>query len=275
MSTLSPALCSKLLQYKLQISHKNNIFGNLTYRGPCVLYSDISICRSKIDMFSYLNSGASCNISSIGRYTSIGKNVCIGMAMHDTHSLSTSPVFEEGDTFEFAGYHTSSISKLRMSRHKEIHSSVIVGNDVWIGDNVLIPSDVTIGHGAVIGAGSIITKDVPPYAVVVGHNRIVHQRFSDEMVSDLMEIQWWNYNLPEMLKQGIEIDVHNPQTGIQQIKDLDPEKLIPIPKQWMFLSIESKDPVVNSVKMLPFEDDDFVAYFDPKHPEQPRIVINK
>lgn len=273
MSIFSLALCSKLLQYKLKVSPQSTIIGNLTYRGPCVLFGNASMCRSKIDMFSYLNAGTTCNISSIGRYSPIGQNVRIGMPMHDTCALSTSPVFEEGDTFEFAGYHLSSVSKLRRSRHNEINSSVIIGHDVWIGDNVLIPSDVTIGHGAVIGAGTVITKDVPLYTVVVGHNRIVRQRFSDEMISDLLKVQWWNYNLPEMIKQGVNIDVNNPQNCIQQIKDSDPAKLIPIPKQWMFLSIEDKAQVINSVRMIPFEGDNFVAYYDPRHPEQPRIII--
>jgi len=46
---------------------------------------------------------------------------------------------------------------------------VIINDDVWIGFNSIILKGVTIGKGAIIGAGSVVTKDVPPYAVVVGH----------------------------------------------------------------------------------------------------------
>ena len=44
---------------------------------------------------------------------------------------------------------------------------IIIGDDVWIGFNATIMKGVTIGNGAIIGANSIITKDVPPYAVVI------------------------------------------------------------------------------------------------------------
>ena len=46
---------------------------------------------------------------------------------------------------------------------------VIIGDDVWIGFNSVILKGVTIGQGAIIGANTLITKDVPPYAVVVGN----------------------------------------------------------------------------------------------------------
>ena len=56
-------------------------------------------------------------------------------------------------------------------RLREIVSKgpVRIGNNVWIGENSVILSGVTIGDGAIIAAGSIVTKDVPPYAVVVGN----------------------------------------------------------------------------------------------------------
>ena len=44
-----------------------------------------------------------------------------------------------------------------------------VGNDVWIGAGAIILPGVTIGEGAIIGAGAVVTKDVPPLAVVVGN----------------------------------------------------------------------------------------------------------
>ena len=59
--------------------------------------------------------------------------------------------------------------------------SVVAGNDVWIGDRVLIKGGVRIGDGAVIGMGAVVTKDVPPYAVVGGvPARIIKKRFTGE-----------------------------------------------------------------------------------------------
>lgn len=49
-----------------------------------------------------------------------------------------------------------------------IAKPVVIEDDVWIGSNAVINPGVTIGKGAVIGAGAIVTKDVPPYAIVTG-----------------------------------------------------------------------------------------------------------
>lgn len=43
-----------------------------------------------------------------------------------------------------------------------------IGNDVWIGTRVIIMPGVTIGDHSIIGAGAVVTKDVPPYAIVGG-----------------------------------------------------------------------------------------------------------
>jgi acetyltransferase-like isoleucine patch superfamily enzyme len=47
-------------------------------------------------------------------------------------------------------------------------SPIRVGNDVWVGGHVSITSGVTVADGAVVGVGSVVTRDVPPYAIVAG-----------------------------------------------------------------------------------------------------------
>jgi acetyltransferase-like isoleucine patch superfamily enzyme len=57
----------------------------------------------------------------------------------------------------------------------------VIGDDVWVGHGVIIMAGVKIGRGAVIGAGSIVTKDVPPYAVMVGvPAKILCYRFTEQ-----------------------------------------------------------------------------------------------
>jgi maltose O-acetyltransferase len=61
--------------------------------------------------------------------------------------------------------------------HKDVMKAVLIGRNVWIGYRVMIMPGVTIGEGAVVAAGSVVTKDVPPFAVVGGNPaRIIKYR---------------------------------------------------------------------------------------------------
>lgn len=71
---------------------------------------------------------------------------------------------------------------------------IVIGADVWIGYGALVLSGVTIGDGAVVGAGAVVTKDVRPYAIVVGNPaREVRRRFTDEQVEGLLRVRWWEW----------------------------------------------------------------------------------
>ncbi len=77
--------------------------------------------------------------------------------------------------------------------HPYSKGDIIVGNDVWIGQNVVVLSGVKVSDGACIGAGSVVTKDVPPYTIVVGNPaRQVKTRFPPEIVSILLKLKWWD-----------------------------------------------------------------------------------
>ena len=78
-----------------------------------------------------------------------------------------------------------------------------IGNDVWIGERVMVMGGVKIGNGAVVGAGAIVTKDVPPYAIVAGvPAKVIRYRFSAEVIDELERIEWWNVN-DKLLKENI------------------------------------------------------------------------
>jgi len=69
----------------------------------------------------------------------------------------------------------------------------VIGNDVWVGAAALVLKGVTVGDGAVIGAGSVVTKDVPPYAIVTGNPaQIIRYRFDDATIKRLLSSTWWN-----------------------------------------------------------------------------------
>ncbi len=85
-----------------------------------------------------------------------------------------------------------------IKEHSRSKGDVIIGNDVWICANVTILSGVTIGDGAVIANGAIVTRDVEPYSIVAGNPaKKLKNRFSPEIVHQLLNIAWWDW--PEAL----------------------------------------------------------------------------
>jgi virginiamycin A acetyltransferase len=70
----------------------------------------------------------------------------------------------------------------------------VIGNDVWIGRDAMVMPGVTVGDGAIIGAGAVVASDVPPYGIAVGNPaRLLRRRFSDEDITRLLRIAWWNW----------------------------------------------------------------------------------
>lgn len=59
-------------------------------------------------------------------------------------------------------------------------SNVIINDYAWIASRATILPGVTIGKGAVVACGAVVTKDVPPFAVVAGvPARIIGERNHD------------------------------------------------------------------------------------------------
>lgn len=78
---------------------------------------------------------------------------------------------------------------------------IIIENDVWIASNVTIKEGVRVGNGAVVAMGSLVTKDVPPYAIVGGNPaKVIKFRFSEKQIEDLLKIAWWDWSDEEISK---------------------------------------------------------------------------
>jgi acetyltransferase-like isoleucine patch superfamily enzyme len=71
---------------------------------------------------------------------------------------------------------------------------VTIGSDVWIGTGAILIGDLTVGHGAVVGAGAVVTRDVPPYAIVGGTPaRVIRMRHAPVVVEALLGSRWWGW----------------------------------------------------------------------------------
>src|SRR5699024_8636000 len=80
-----------------------------------------------------------------------------------------------------------------LAKRKELITTI--GNDVWIGHGAIIQAGITVGDGAVIASNAVVTKDIPPYAIVGGiPAKIIKYRFSDEMIAAMSQIAWWDWD---------------------------------------------------------------------------------
>ncbi len=145
------------------------------------------IYHSIIGDYSYTGSSDVIMHTEIGRFSSISWGVTIGPGNHDYKRI-TSHDFLYNDYYGLR----EAEAPLPYDRFSE---KCKIGNDVWIGTNSTVLRGVEIGNGAVVGANSVVTKDVPPYAIVVGSPaKIIKYRFSEKIVSDLEDLQWWNFS---------------------------------------------------------------------------------
>ena len=143
--------------------------------------------------------GQDCDICAhIGKYCSISNKVrtIAGTHPYTYPYVATAPCFyatnphksQNGSTFATE----DTISQYRTA-DSEGKYHVIIGNDCWIGDSVLLIGGIKIGDGAVVLAGAVVTKDVPPFAIVGGvPAKILKYRYDMKTISGLVESEWWN-----------------------------------------------------------------------------------
>ena len=145
----------------------------------------------------------------IGKFCSVacGAKFLFNSANHALSSLSTYPFpifFEEWG-----------LEKEDVAEAWDNKGDIIIGNDVWIGYEAVILAGVTIGDGAIIGTRAVVTKDVPPYTIVGGvPAKPIKKRFSDETISELLDIQWWNWSEEKIARNISAIQSGN----IEQLK---------------------------------------------------------
>ena len=151
--------------------------------------------------------------SKIGAFCCISWNVCIGPPSHpqDRLTIHTFTYRQKRDDYDIF------LEKNKLYAFNEGIQPVLIGNDVWIGCNVVIKGNITVGDGAIIGAGSVVTKDVPPYAIVGGvPAKIIRYRFDEETISELLKLKWWELD-DDIIK---ELPFNDIKASIKKLKEI-------------------------------------------------------
>ena len=134
----------------------------------------------------------------LGKYNSIGRDCNFFLhANHRVDWITTSS--------QLQGPVTPEIAELHMSMgHPSCKGDILIQNDVWVGAKSTIMSGVTIGNGSVIGANTTVSKDVPPYAIMVGNpGKIIKYRFDEDQIKDLLDIAWWDWNESKIKEESM------------------------------------------------------------------------
>jgi acetyltransferase-like isoleucine patch superfamily enzyme len=165
-------------------------FGILKARNPLPKFVTVGMhSHSNLRPGTFLHCTAQSPVE-IGAFCSIAPEVLF--VCHADHPTETASTF---------GIQDRIVKTRTIYEYLRTKGPIVVGNDVWVGTRAIVLSGVRIGDGAIVAAGSVVTKDVPPYAIVAGNPaRLIRYRFSEETVAAMCRIRWWDWPL-EVIEQ--------------------------------------------------------------------------
>jgi phosphonate metabolism protein (transferase hexapeptide repeat family) len=138
--------------------------------------------------YSYVVNDSSIMYAEIGKFCSIAAHTRINPGNHPMWRAALHHFTYRSESYGFAVEDDHEFFNWRR-KHK-----VTLGNDVWIGHGAIILPGVTIGTGAGIGAGAVVSKDVPPFAIMAGvPAKIIRYRFEEKAQQGLLDLAWWDW----------------------------------------------------------------------------------
>jgi acetyltransferase-like isoleucine patch superfamily enzyme len=165
------------------------------------IYENVSLNEVELGDFTYIAGNTSISKTTIGKFCSIGPNCKIGLGKHPSNTfVSSHPIF-------FSDLKQAQIS-FADKKYFEEFENITIGNDVWLGADIIVVDGVNISDGVIVAAGSVVTKDIPPYAIVGGvPAKIIKYRFEKDEIKKLIEMKWWDMDV-EYLKNNF-MNFHN------------------------------------------------------------------
>ena len=149
-----------LIAVHLPASHQKWSFGAKRLRAFCARHM-LTSCGENVNVERHARFGRGV---TLGDRSGIGINASIGEQTHIGSDVMMGP-----DCVIYTRNHR--FDRLDIPMREQGYGPVEpveIGDDCWIGGRVTILPGVQVGNGAVIAAGAVVTKDVPPYAVVGG-----------------------------------------------------------------------------------------------------------
>ncbi len=168
-----------------------------TFGRFCEVGARSKVAESSFGDYAYVVNDSDIIYTTIGKFCSIAAHTRINPGNHPLERVALSHFTYRSSSYGLGDDDGSFFDWRRTFRCE-------LGNDVWIGHGAIILPGVKIGNGAAVGAGAVVTKDVPPFAIVVGNpGRILRYRFAPEIIDALERIAWWDWQ-HEQLRLGLQ-----------------------------------------------------------------------
>lgn len=165
-----PRLWLRALQFLYLKKGKRSVI-YWSVRKDIVPFNDFHLgISSVIEDYSVINNAVG-NIV-IGDFTRIGMgNTIIGPVM-----IGNNVILAQNIVISALNHNFEDVS-MTINQQGVVTDQITIENNVWIGANCSILAGVSIGEHVVVGAGSVVTKDIPPYCVVVGNPARVVKKY--------------------------------------------------------------------------------------------------
>lgn len=188
-----------------------------TFTETCFLRRGSRLLNAHLGNYVRIGINVTVAHTHVGNFSAIGQDTLIGPGQHPTNYLTAHSIFYKKGSW---GFHEQDwLEEIPFVEN----APVTIGNDVWVGRKCIIMDGVTIHDGAIVAAGAVVTKDVPPYAIVGGvPAKVLKYRFPQEVIDRLLEIKWWN--LPDEEITRVKDLFHIPNPTLEDINRFFPVK---------------------------------------------------
>lgn len=147
------------------------------------------ILESTIGDYSYTDRYADIAYSVIGKFVNVAAFSRINPGEHPHHRASLHHFMYRSSYYWPDETDEQLVFDWRRAR------PVHIGHDTWIGHGAIIMKGVKVGNGAVIASHAVVTKDVPPYAIVGGLPAKFIKWRHPQLISDrLQDLAWWDWD---------------------------------------------------------------------------------
>ncbi|MDY3113732.1 MAG: CatB-related O-acetyltransferase [Helicobacter sp.] len=199
--------------------------GNVLCQMGSLSYSNAPLKRADIKM---------------GRYCSIAVGLDFIAGKHPLHLISTSSCTYDPyfyifrDSFlKHCGEEYSFCSDWSLAgKLVPPPPPTILENDVYVCQGAILKPGITLHTGSVVAQNAIVTKDVPPYAIVGGAPaRVLKYRFSEDTIKRLLRLKWWEYHFSDFRDISLFLDINEFLDKLEskilrgEIKPFSPKKM--------------------------------------------------